>query len=375
MSAAYTAVVIAPSEFVQRMRRAADSLEALGAGALVVTPGPALRYLTNYDAVALERLTCLLLQPGREAVLVVPALEYPAALAAGVEALGIQVVSWQEDQDAVAMVVDLLPNDATIAVDDHMPATKVLALAQAMSSMPVLAGPALNALQMIKSSAEIDELRIAGAAIDRVHARMGEWLQAGRSEAQVGRDIAEAIVAEGHARVDFVIVASGPHSASAHHAVSDRILQAGEPVVVDIGGTTPSGYCSDETRTYWLGKPDEKYLEHYAALERAQQEAFDAATIGASAQSVDAAARQVLAEAGLGEYFVHRTGHGIGMSTHEEPYIVQGSHEELRAGMAFSIEPGFYIPQRWGARLEDIVVMTREGAQRVNHRPRGLTVL
>ena len=128
-------------------------------------------------------------------------------------------------------------------------------------------------------------------------------------------------------------------------------------------------------RSYWLGKPDEKYLEHYAALERAQQEAFDAATIGASAQSVDAAARQVLAEAGLGEYFVHRTGHGIGMSTHEEPYIVLGNPQELQAGMAFSIEPGFYIPQRWGARLEDIVVMTREGAQRVNHRPRGLTLL
>jgi Xaa-Pro aminopeptidase len=357
------------------MQRTIDALADLGAAAALITPGPSLRYLTGYDAVALERLTCLILQPEREAVLVVPALEYPAAVAAGVEQLDLTLVIWQEQDDPVALVIDLLPAGAVVAVDDHMPAAKVLAFAEGLRAMPVLVGPALAGLQVIKSVNEIQELVAAGAAIDRVHGRMQEWLRPGRTEAQIGRDIAEAILGEGHARVDFVIVASGPNSASPHHAVSDRVVQVGEPVVVDIGGTTASGYCSDETRTYWVGATDSTFVAHYAALERAQQAAFDAARIGATAESVDTAAREVLADEGLGEWFVHRTGHGIGLSTHEEPYIVQGNTEPLREGMAFSIEPGFYIPGQWGARLEDIVVMTDAGAQRVNHCPRGLTVL
>jgi Xaa-Pro aminopeptidase len=255
-------------------------------------------------------------------------------------------------------------------------AEKVLRFRAAMpEAVQVPAGPVLHGLRMRKSADEIDALRAAGAAIDRVHARMGEWLRAGRTEREVGRDIADAIVTEGHVRADFVIVASGPNGASPHHETGDRVIEAGDPVVVDIGGTTRAGYCSDETRTYAVGSPADDFGTAYEALRRAQVAAVERVRPGVTAESVDAAARDVLDRAGLGEYFVHRTGHGIGLETHEEPYIVAGNATPLEAGMAFSIEPGFYLPGRFGARIEDIVVATDDGVERLNLRPRELVVL
>jgi Xaa-Pro aminopeptidase len=240
----------------------------------------------------------------------------------------------------------------------------------------VLAGPVLRELRIRKSPDEIAALREAGAAIDRVQSRMGEWLRAGRTERDVGRDIADAIISEGHERVDFVIVASGPNSASPHHSGSDRVIQAGDPIVVDIGGTMPDGYCSDETRTYAVGTPPAEFVKAFDVLRRAQMAAVEHARAGAAVESVDAAARDVLTAAGLGDYFTHRTGHGIGLETHEEPYIVAGNTRVLETGMAFSIEPGFYLPGRFGARIEDIVVITDAGgAERLNLRPRDLVIL
>ncbi|MCU0265300.1 MAG: M24 family metallopeptidase, partial [Actinomycetia bacterium] len=204
---------------------------------------------------------------------------------------------------------------------------------------------------------------------------MAQWLRPGRTEAAVGADVADAILAAGHVRVDFVIVASGPNGASPHHEVSDRVIRPGDPVVVDIGGTMPSGYCSDETRTYAVGEPTADFLASYAVLQRAQEAACRRARPGVSAESVDAAAREVIAAAGYGELFIHRTGHGIGLETHEEPYIVAGNTELLEPGMAFSVEPGIYLPGRHGARIEDIVVCTADGSERLNHRPRELVVL
>jgi Xaa-Pro aminopeptidase len=214
----------------------------------------------------------------------------------------------------------------------------------------------------------------AGAAIDSVHAAMGEWLLVGRTEREVANDIAEAIRGR-HKTVDFVIVASGPNSASPHHEVSDRVIEAGDPVVVDIGGTTAAGYCSDSTRVYHLGDPTPEYVKAYDVLLAAQEAGVQAAVVGATAESVDAAARRVLAEAGLGEYFIHRTGHGIGVETHEHPYLVAGNTDPLAVGDAFSVEPGFYIPDRYGARIEDIVVCTEDGPMRLNHTPRELNLL
>ncbi|MGH3826514.1 MAG: M24 family metallopeptidase, partial [Pseudonocardiaceae bacterium] len=239
-----------------------------------------------------------------------------------------------------------------------------------------LASAVLAPLRIRKDSAEIAALVAAGQAIDRVHARMGEWLRVGRTEAQVGADVAAAIIDEGHTAAAFVIVGSGPHGASPHHDVSDRVLRAGDVVVVDIGGPTPEGYFSDCTRTYSLGEPAEPDVaECYAVLQAAQDAAVAAVTPGTTAQLVDAAARGPLTAAGLGERFIHRTGHGIGLEVHERPYIVAGNDLVLETGMAFSIEPGIYLPGRWGARIEDIVVVSDNGATRLNHRPRELAVL
>jgi Xaa-Pro aminopeptidase len=240
----------------------------------------------------------------------------------------------------------------------------------------VLAGPVLRELRMRKDAAEIAALRTAGAAIDRVHARVGEWLRPGRTEAEVGADLAAAIVAEGHTHAEFVIVGSGPNGASPHHEVSDRVIEAGDVVVVDIGGPVAAGYHSDSTRTYVLGASNHTDVaETYAVLQAAQHAAVEAVRPGVTAESIDRAARAVIADAGFGEYFIHRTGHGIGLDVHEDPYIVADNTIALEPGMAFSIEPGIYLPGRWGARIEDIVVVTDSGVESFNNQPRELVHL
>jgi Xaa-Pro aminopeptidase len=347
-----------------------------GLGAVLLTPGPDLRYTTGYDAIQLERLTCLVVPAADDPFLVVPRLELPAAQASPAGALGIEFVAWDETDDPFALVASRLPRDpAPVGVADRMWAVMALRFRDALpAAAQVPAGRVLRGLRMRKSAAEVAALREAGAAIDRVHRLVPGLLRPGRTEREVGRDIAEAIIAEGHAVVDFVIVGSGPHGASPHHELSDRVIEAGDPVVVDIGGTMPSGYCSDETRVYCVGAPPPDFLAYYEVLRAAQQAACDAVRPGVTPEAVDAAARDLIAQAGYGEFFVHRTGHGIGLETHEEPYIVTGNTEPLEPGMAFSVEPGIY-PGAHGARIEDIVVCTDDGYERMNLVDHGLVVV
>jgi Xaa-Pro aminopeptidase len=364
------------SDLSDRLARAASAALARDVATLLISPGPDLRYLVGYDALPLERLTCLVIPVDGDPVIVVPGLEKAAAVASPVGELGIELLTWGETDDPYALVASLVPDRARVALDNHMWAEKVLRLRAAMpTTEQVLAGDVLRELRIRKTPDEIEALRRAGAAIDRVHAQVPRWLRAGRTEREVGRDIADAIVAEGHARVDFVIVGSGPNGASPHHELSDRVIQHGEPVVVDIGGTMPDGYCSDETRTYSVGEPPADFLAYYEVLLAAQIAACEHVQPGVSAESVDSAARTIIADAGYGELFVHRTGHGIGLETHEDPYIVSGNVELLEPGMAFSIEPGIYVPGQHGARIEDIVVCGTESGERVNLRPRELVIV
>jgi Xaa-Pro aminopeptidase len=359
-----------------RLGRAAALSAEAGWDALLVTPGPDLRYLAEYDAVPLERLTCLVVPAHGDPVLVAPLLERAAAQATPLGDAGVSIATWGETEDPYALVASLVPGARRIGVDDHMWAVKALSLRSAMpGAEQVAAGPVLSRMRMRKSAEEIAALRGAGAAIDAVHAQVAGLLRPGRTEREVGRDIAALIIDSGHSRVDFIIVASGPNSASPHHEVSDRVLRDGDAVVVDIGGTMPDGYCSDETRTYFIGQPPAEYLEAYAALQDAQQRACDAVRPGVSCEGIDAVARDRLAEAGLADLFIHRTGHGIGLETHEEPYIVTGNALALEPGMAFSVEPGFYADGRWGARIEDIVACGPEGVLMLNERPRDLVVV
>ncbi|OLR93442.1 M24 family metallopeptidase [Actinokineospora bangkokensis] len=360
-----------------RLDRARAAAAEAGVGALVVAPGSDLRYLVGGTVVSHERFTSLVLPVAGPPVLVVPKLEAPGYAPYDLPGLGVEFATWVDGEDPYALVRAAVGEPGAVALGDMLPALHVLGLRAALPGVEqVLAGPVLRGLRMVKDAAEVEQLRAAGAAIDRVHARMGEWLRAGRTEAEVAADIAAAIVAEGHATAKFVIVGSGPNGASPHHDVSDRVIETGDVVVVDIGGPLGSGYCSDCTRTYAVGQPrDADVAEAYAALQRAQAASVAAVRPGVSAESVDAVGRQVLADAGLAEFFIHRTGHGIGLDGHEHPYIVAGDTTELVPGMAFSVEPGVYFPGRWGARIEDIVVVTDDGVEPLNTRPHELVVL
>jgi Xaa-Pro aminopeptidase len=330
-------------EFSRRIDKVQTLLRDSGTGAMVVTPGANLRYLTGYAGdPATERITALVVSTDAPAVLLAPELEVPLVRSSG---CALDVVAWSETDDSIGVLAGLLPTHLEhLAVDERMWAARSLALrAHRPTVEQVNAAPIMRELRMRKSAAEIDSLRRAAQAIDSVHASMGEWLRAGRTEREIGADIADAILGAGHRSVDFVIVASGPNGASPHADVSDRAVQRGEPVVVDIGGTMPDGYCSDSTRVYVLGEAPADFTTSY--------------------------------DAGYAELFFHRTGHGIGLDTHEDPYIVDGSERVLEPGMAFSIEPGIYHAGRYGARIEDIVVCTNDGGERLNRRPRELAIL
>jgi Xaa-Pro aminopeptidase len=364
-----------------RVSHASKAAAEGGIDALLVTPGPDLRWLTGYDALPLERLTCLVLPAAGEPFLVAPTLEVPAVLASPVPDLGVEVVGWGETDDPYAVIAARLANPSRVALANRMWAEQVLRMRAALpGAEQTLASEVIGDLRIRKSPEEVDALRRAGQAIDRVQARMGEFLRPGRTEREAGRDIARAILDEGHVTVDFVIVGSGPNGASPHHEVGDRVLESGDVVVIDIGGTTAEGYCSDCTRMYTLGEPPPEFVDYFRVLHDAQLAACAHARPGVTAESVDAAARRVIADAGYGAHFIHRTGHGIGVETHEEPYIVEGNGRMLEAGMAFSIEPGIYLAGRHGARIEDIVVATdnadgRPGIERLNTTDRDYVVL
>jgi len=361
--------------YARRLAAAAAGVAQAGLAGLVVTPGYDLRYLIGSRAQTFERLTALVIPATGAPVVVIPRLELASLRDSAAGDLGLTVQDWVDGENPGDLVALALGGHARVAVTDSMPALHLLPLAERLGAVPVLGTEIMAGLRMIKDPAEIDALRTAGAAIDRVHARVPQFLAPGRTEAQVAADITEAIVAEGHSEAAFVIVGSGPHGADPHHECSDRTLQPGDIVVVDIGGPVEPGYNSDSTRTYSLGEPAPEIAAQYAVLQRAQAAAVASVRPGVTAEQVDAVARGVLADAGLAEYFVHRTGHGIGLSVHEEPYIVAGNTLPLVEGMAFSVEPGIYLPGQWGARIEDIVIVTAEGALSVNNRPHDLTVV
>jgi Xaa-Pro aminopeptidase len=371
-----------PLVTIDRVHAARDLAGEAGIDLLVLTPGSDLRYLTGYNAHAMERLTALAV-PGRgEPFLVVPRLEAPMVTASPAAALDLELLAWDETDDPFAMLAGAAESrlgrrPQRVAVGSRTWAEHALGVQRALAGSALeLAAPVVDRLRMVKTAAEVEELAAAGAAIDRVHARMGEWLRVGRSEAHVGTDIAAAILAEGHVAVDFTIVGSGPNGASPHHELSDRTIEAGDLVVVDIGGMTATGYRSDCTRTYVVGgSPDPSVAEWYGVLQAAQEAATAAVRPGVTAEDVDAAARRVIDDAGWGEHFIHRTGHGIGLDTHEAPYIVAGNDLPLQPGMAFSVEPGIYLAGRCGARIEDIVVCTEDGVRILDNGPRELVEL
>jgi Xaa-Pro aminopeptidase len=338
----------------------------VGVDVLLLSHGADLPWLTGYRAMPLERVTVLVLPLVGDPVLVVPGLEAPRVARA--DRL-FTVRPWSDGEDPVAIVASLVgPTVRRAAVSDRAWASTVLDLQQALGATDwVAASTVTSPVRAVKDPGEVAALRAAGAAADRVAAQLqaGAIPLVGRSEADVSAEIGRRLLAEGHTAVNFAIVGSGPNGASPHHEPGARVIGAGETVVCDFGGTLSpggdTGYCSDITRTVVTGEPSGEVAECYAVLLEAQQAAVAAAVSGVTAESVDRVARDIITAGGFGDRFVHRTGHGIGIEEHEDPYLVVGNVEPLRPGHAFSVEPGIYLPGRFGMRLEDIVVIGDDG--------------
>ena len=359
-------------DFAARMERARTEMAARNVDALLASLGSELPYLTGYEAMPLERLTMAVVLQSGDTALVVPELEAPR-----VEPLpGVfSIHPWGETEDPIALVKDLLGDAGSVMIGDHTWAVFLLALQGQMPSVSFLsARPLTEALRVIKEPAEVDLLRRAGASADVVAGLLARHRFAGKTESQVSREVADMLEANGTDVAGFSIVASGPNGASPHHEPGDRVIGQGEAVVVDFGGTV-GGYGSDTTRMFHVGPPATKYQEVHDVVHAAQKAGVAAVAPGVTAESVDAAARKVITDAGYGEFFIHRTGHGIGLDGHEDPYIIEGNQQILQPGMAFSIEPGIYLPGEFGVRIEDIVVCTGDGAERLNKSPRTVAIV
>lgn len=365
--------------FADRLERARALMAEQGVDVLMLSVGADLPYFCGYEAMPLERLTLLVVPRDGASTLVVPRMEAPRV----VERPDVfRVRPWDETEDPVNIVAGLAGTAAVAAVGDHMWSRFLVELMGAMPDAAWRRGSEVTApIRSVKTADEIERLRAAGAAVDRIAGRLqrGGIELVGRTEAEVSAELGRQIVAEGHDRVNFAIVAAGDNAASPHHEPGKRVIGADEVVLCDFGGTMVGddgvGYCSDITRCVYTGEPPSEFDELYEVLFEAQAAGVAAAAVGTPAQDVDRAARSIIAAAGYGEYFVHRTGHGIGTEEHEDPYIVEGNGQPLVAGNAFSVEPGIYVPGRWGARLEDIVAAAPPGPDPLNRADHRLAVL
>ncbi|NUR02354.1 MAG: aminopeptidase P family protein [Streptomyces sp.] len=364
-------------DFEGRMRRAAESCTGAGLSGLIVTPGPVLFYLTGYRPVAItERITALVLAPGREPAMLMPKLERPD-VERSPSAGRLRLSDWADGSDPYAALAPLLADPrGRYGISDSSWALHLLGMQEALpDSTYASLTRALPMMRAIKDDAELERLAAAGKAADDTYFDILEVPFAGRLETEVAADLAGALKRHGHSQVDFTVVGSGPNGANPHHEAGDRRIEPGDTVVLDFGGLL-DGYGSDTTRTVHVGEevPEEVRKVH-EVVRTAQQTAFEAVRPGVPCQEIDRAARKVISDAGYGDYFIHRTGHGIGTTTHEPPYMVEGETQVLVPGMCFSIEPGVYLPGRFGVRIEDIVTVTEDGGRRLNNTPHELGIV
>jgi Xaa-Pro aminopeptidase len=372
---------IPADRYMARVAACRDSMAARKFAGLLIGVGADMAYLTGFNDQPMERLTMLVLPVDGPARFAVPRLEVARIEASPlVRSGGAEIAIFDETDDAAAFVADLLTGargvgrhgpDGAIALSDRLWAMHVLALQWALPGRAFEpASAVLRDLRQVKDADEVRLLGLAAAAADRTIDAIAAGPLLGRTEADVAREIRARLVDEGHDTADFAIVGSGPNGASPHHDAGDRVIAAGEPVVLDIGGSL-GGYMSDTTRTVWIAgeaglPPDPEFGRVYGLVREAQASATAAVRPGIAAERIDAAARAVIAAGGYGEQFTHRVGHGIGLEVHEDPYMVAGNATPLRPGMAFSVEPGIYLPGRWGVRLENIVLCSQTGAEVLN---------
>jgi Xaa-Pro aminopeptidase len=362
-------------DYLARAGRVLAAASERGLSGVLVTPGPDLVWLTGYRPTAItERLTVLLLTPDQEPTLLVPTLERPdAESAVGVQGMG--VVDWADATDPLRALEPLLDAEGTYGISDSAWALHLLALQQRLpaSSYRSLT-EALPMMRAVKGADELSRLAAAGAAADATYGEILKVRFEGRRETEVAADLAGLLRQFGHEQVDFTVVGSSPNGANPHHEAGDRVIQQGDAVVLDFGGLM-FGYGSDTTRTVCVGEPTEEIGEVHHVVRRAQEAGVAAVRPGVTCQDIDRAARAVIRDAGYGDAFIHRTGHGIGVTTHEPPYMVEGEEQPLVPGMCFSVEPGIYLAGRFGVRIEDIVTVTEDGGRRLNSTDHTLAIV
>ncbi len=355
-------------DYAARMRRAADDAAKLGLSGVLVTPGPDLVWLTGYQPTAItERMTMLVLASGKPPKLMVPKLELPDAQAA-VGAPALEFTDWADGTDPYVTAAPLLEATGRYGIADSAWALHLLGLLRTLPRIQFSAlTDAMPMLRAVKDHHELERLAAAGAAADATYEQILSVRFAGRRETEVASDLARLLQEHGHEQVDFTVVGSGPNGANPHHEAGERTIEEGDAVVLDFGGLK-DGYGSDTTRTVYVGqKPPAEVRKVHDVVREAQQAAFEAVSPGVPCQEIDRVARKIITDAGFGEFFIHRTGHGIGVTTHEPPYMVEGETQTLVPGMCFSIEPGVYLPGRFGVRIEDIVTVTPNAAKRLNN--------
>ncbi|MFD9235590.1 M24 family metallopeptidase [[Kitasatospora] papulosa] len=362
-------------DYRARMTRAAEAADAAGLAGVLVAPGPDMVHLTGYRPTAdTERLTLLVLRAGHDPVLVVPALEAAdAERATGSPALTLR--DWTDAANPYTLAAGLLDAKGRFGISDNAWALHLLALHKLLPDTSYASlTEALPMLRAVKDAAELERLAAAGAAADATYEQILKVRFSGRRESDLAADLAALLIEHGHSQVDFTVVGSGPNGADPHHEAGDRTIEQGDMVVLDFGGLK-HGYGSDTSRTVHVGEPTAEEQRVHDVVREAQEAGCGAVRPGAACQDVDRAARAVITEFGYGERFIHRTGHGIGVTTHEPPYMIEGEEQPLVPGMCFSVEPGIYLPGRFGVRIEDIVTVTASGGRRLNTTARELAVV
>jgi Xaa-Pro aminopeptidase len=362
-------------DYAARMAKAIRLAVDTGLDGLMVAPGPDLMWLTGYEPTALtERLTLLFLTPQVRPTILVPTLERGDAEAA-VATTGVDIVDWGDGTDPYHVASAFLRPGGLFGISDATWSSHLLGLQETMPGITYRGlSDCLPMLRAVKDTGELFRLTAAGAAVDATYTEIVRLPFTGRRENEVAADLARLLREFGHERVEFTVVGSGPNGADPHHEAGARTITHGDAVVLDFGGLM-HGYGSDTTRTVSVGEPDPEVRRVHEVVRVAQQTAFDAVRPGVTCGEIDRVAREVITAAGYGERFIHRTGHGIGVTTHEPPYLVPGAEQRLEPGMCFSIEPGIYLPGRFGARIEDIVTVTERGGRRLNNTDHALRVV
>ncbi|ELY80526.1 M24 family metallopeptidase [Natrinema pallidum] len=373
--------------FERRIAACQRRLEDTVADLAVCFPSPNLTYLTGFEETPSERHLLLFVPEHGDPALVAPAMYEDQLSDLPIPAL--QLRPWTDADDPLEEIATVLEeyaldgsDPATVLVDDRLWATFTQDLRELCPDAEFgLASTALEPLRIRKDDVELDALRRAGAIADRVSLEIrdrGDDL-VGTTESELAAEIDRLLAAHGGEEPAFeTIVAAGPNGARPHHHSGSRPIEAGDPIVLDFGAFVAADleggtgrYPGDQTRTIVVGDPPATYEHVHETVREAQEAAIDAVEPGVEAGAIDRAARSVIEAAGYGDAFVHRTGHGVGLEVHEPPYIVASNDRELEPGMVFSVEPGIYLDGQFGVRIEDLVVVTDDGAERLNDTPRG----